>query len=176
MANHLNDISRDHPDLVVETAARWMAAPDANTERLVKTALRTLIKKGDAGALGLLGFAPAAVEIDGPMLDRTTVGFGESVRFSALVRNVGDEPARLAIDYIVYHQKANGTLSGKTFKLTTQTLAPGASLEVGREHSFRAITTRRYHPGAHAITLQINGVETPRAEFGLRAADADAGE
>ena len=173
VANHLNDLSRDAPDLVVETTARWLAAPDANTDRLVKTALRTLVKKGHAGALGLLGFAPAAIEIDGPLLDRDVVGFGESIRFSALVRNVGDEPARLAIDYIVYHRKANGAQTGKTFKLTTLTLAPDASIEVAREHSFRPITTRRYHPGAHAIALQINGVESSRAEFELLADDED---
>ncbi|MEB3960631.1 hypothetical protein OKJ48_10300 [Streptomyces kunmingensis] len=40
-----------------------------------------------------------------------------------------------------------------------------------REHSFRLITTRRYYPGRHAISLQINGVESERADFDLLAAD-----
>ena len=55
-----------------------------------------------------------------------------------------------------------------TFKLTTATLAPGERLDRTREHSFRAITTRRYYPGPHAIELQVNGIVMGRAEFELR--------
>lgn len=171
VANHLNDLSRDHPDLVISTARRWLDESDAATERLVRHGLRTLVKRGHPAALELLGFAPAAVEVDGPHLDRNTVPFGGSVRFTASIRNTGDTQARLAIDYIVHHRKANGGQTGKTFKLTTRTLAPGERIHVAREHSFRPITTRRYHPGPHAISLQINGVESARADFELAGAD-----
>ncbi|WP_341393987.1 DNA alkylation repair protein [Arthrobacter sp. G119Y2] len=172
VANHLNDLSRDHPGLVVETARRWLDDPAPHTAALIRHALRTLIKRGNPEALGLLGFAPAAVEITGPALDSTVVPFGGSVRFTAVIRNTGSKPARLAVDYIVHHCKANGTLSGKTFKLTTATLAPGQSLTLTREHSFRPITTRRYYPGPHAVTLQVNGMPSDRAEFELRPAAA----
>jgi 3-methyladenine DNA glycosylase AlkC len=171
VANHLNDLSRDHPDLVIDTARRWLDDPDAATERLVRHGLRTLVKRGHAGALDLRGFAPAALEVDGPRLDRSTVPFGGSVRFSASIRNSGNTQARLAIDYIVYHRKAGGGQTGKTFKLATRTLAPGEQIQIAREHSFRPITTRRYHPGTHAISLQINGVESAHADFELSGAD-----
>ncbi|HEX7308962.1 DNA alkylation repair protein [Lentzea sp.] len=167
VANHLNDLSRDHPRIVAVTARRWLAAPDANTERLVRHGLRTLVKRGDPEALGLLGFAPAEVEVDGPHLDQDVVPVGGSLRFTASVRNTGDTEARLAIDYVVHHRKADGGQTGKTFKLTTRTLAPGERIEIAREHSFRLITTRRYHPGTHGISLQVNGVGSDRAEFEL---------
>ncbi|MFD0502264.1 DNA alkylation repair protein [Streptomyces chiangmaiensis] len=169
VANHLNDLSRDHADLVVTTARGWLAAPTPTTGRLVRHGLRRLVKRGHPGALELLGFAPASLEIGGPVLDRITVPFGGSVRFTATIRNVGDQEARLSIDYVVHHNKANGSQSAKTFKLTTRTLAPGETVEVGREHSFRPITTRRYHPGPHAVSLQVNGVASDRAEFELGA-------
>ncbi|MFJ8593367.1 DNA alkylation repair protein [Streptomyces sp. NPDC093598] len=172
VANHLNDLGRDHPDLVVTTARRWLNDPDAATERLVRHGLRTLVKRGHPEALELLGFAPAALRVDGPHLERSTVPFGGSVRFTASIHNTGDAQARLAIDYIVHHRKANGGQTGKTFKLTTRTLAPGEQIQVAREHSFRPITTRRYHAGRHAISLQINGVETARADFDLTDTDA----
>lgn len=70
VANHLNDLSRDHPELVVDTARRWLDSPDATTERLVRHGLRTLVKRGHLGALELLGFAPAVLDVDGPRLDR----------------------------------------------------------------------------------------------------------
>jgi 3-methyladenine DNA glycosylase AlkC len=169
VANHLNDLSRDHPELVVTTAGRWLADPATTTESLVRHALRTLVKRGHQGALGLLGFGPATVEVDGPVLDVARVPFGGTVRFSAAVRNVGVGAARLSIDYVVHHQKANGTQTAKTFKLTTRTLAPGEQVRISREHSFRPITTRRYYPGRHAVALQVNGVATPEAAFELEA-------
>ncbi|MFJ2259330.1 DNA alkylation repair protein [Streptomyces sp. NPDC087844] len=171
VANHLNDLSRDHPEVVVDTARRWLRSPEATTERLVRHGLRTLVKRGHPGALELLGFAPATLEVEGPRLDRGVVPFGGTVRFTASIRNAGDVQARLTIDYVVHHRKANGGQTGKTFKLTTRTLAPDERIDIAREHSFRPITTRRYHPGPHAISLQINGVATPRADFELTAPD-----
>ncbi|WP_394617023.1 DNA alkylation repair protein [Lentzea sp. JNUCC 0626] len=169
VANHLNDISRRDPDLVVATAAAWTAAPDANTGGVVRHGLRTLVKQGHPGALELLGFTSADLDVTGPLLSGDTVAVGETLSFTGSVRNLGQEPARLVIDYVVHHRKANGTLTGKTFKLTTRTVAPGETYEFSRAHSFRVLTTRRYHPGQHAVELQINGVRSGRAEFALTA-------
>ncbi|KQQ05623.1 MULTISPECIES: hypothetical protein [unclassified Rathayibacter] len=169
VANHLNDLSRDAPALVTDTAARWLADPDEHTSRLVRHALRTLVKRGDPAALALLGFPAAgdSLEVDGPHLERTVVAMGEAIEFRASIRNVGGDDLRLAVDYVVLHRKANGGQTSKTFKLTTATVRPGETLEVRRAHSFRAITTRRYYAGPHAIALQINGVATERAVFEL---------
>jgi 3-methyladenine DNA glycosylase AlkC len=167
VANHLNDISRGHPELVVETASAWLATPSDTTERLVARALRTLVKRGHPGALALLGFRPASLDVTELALDRSSVEIGESVTFTAAVTNAGDEPARLSIDYAVHHRKANGESTGKTFKLAVRTVAPGERVDLVKQHSFRVITTRRYHPGTHAIELLINGVAVGRAEFEL---------
>nr|BFF17505.1 hypothetical protein GCM10025730_10260 [Promicromonospora thailandica] len=75
---------------------------------------------------------------------------------------------------MVHHRKANGTQTPKTFKLTTVTLEPGQSTEVRRAHSFREITTRRYHPGAHAVALQVNGVLTEAVAFEVVGREAVA--
>jgi 3-methyladenine DNA glycosylase AlkC len=170
VANHLNDLSRQQPELVVQTATAWLADPDENTPRLVRHALRTLIKQGHPGALALMGFAPATLEVAGPVLYTTEILFGGELAFTATVVNTGTEPAVLAIDYVVHHLKATGKQSGKTFKLATATLASGQKLELSRRHSFREITTRRYYPGAHAVELQVNGVRYGRADFTLLTA------
>jgi 3-methyladenine DNA glycosylase AlkC len=165
VANHLNDLSRESPTLVVQTARRWLESPAPTTLAVVRHAMRTLVKRGDADALALLGFGPADVDISGPYVEPIDVAWGGSVRFTATVRNTGAEPSRLAIDYVVHHLKANGSLSEKVFKLTTCDLSPGDQLEIDRTHSFRPITTRRYHPGGHAVSLQVNGVATHPALF-----------
>lgn len=171
VANHLNDLSRQAPDLVVEAARRWLDDPVPTTPALVRHGLRTLLKQGHPGALALLGFAPAAVEVDGPQLDDPRVPWGGDLRFTAVLRNTGAERASLAIDYVVHHRRANGALSPKVFKLATRDLDPGEETVIRRRHSFRAITTRRYYPGGQAIALQVNGVTTPLVPFELLPVD-----
>lgn len=172
VANHLNDLSRQQSALVIATATRWLDAPDDSTLRLVRHALRSLIKQGHPEALALMGFAPATVTVDGPLVGVASVAFDGAVEFRATVTNDGAAPVKLAIDYVVEHQKAGGKSTSKTFKLVTSTLAPGERVVLAREHSFRPLTTRRYYPGTHAIELQVNGVRFGRAEFELEAAGA----
>ncbi|QXC59094.1 hypothetical protein KSP35_11780 [Aquihabitans sp. G128] len=170
VANHLNDLNRQQPDLAVELAERWLAAPEAGveTQRLVRHGLRTLVKQGHPGALALLGFPPAdAVTVTAPVLGAATVAVGGELPFEATLVNTGDAPARLAVDYVVHHVKANGGRTPKVFKLATRVLAPGESVTVSRRHPFKPISTRRYHPGEHAIALQVNGIATAATPFHL---------
>ena len=167
VANHLNDLSRDHADLVVSAARRWLAAPNADTVAVVRHGLRTLVKRGHPDALQLLGCGTVTVDVDGPVVEHAAVPFGGNVRFSATIRNDGEQPARLAIDYAVHHRKAHGGQTPKVFKLTTRTLDPGERVTLTKEHSLRPITTRRYYPGPHAIDIRVNGIASSRAEFEL---------
>jgi 3-methyladenine DNA glycosylase AlkC len=167
VANHLNDLSRDDPDLVVRTAGNWLADPAPTTLAVVRRGLRTLVKRGHPEALRLLGFAPAAVDVDGPHLTHTHLPWGGTLGFHVVLRNPGPDSVRLAVDYVVHHRRADGTRTPKVFKLVTRSLAAGEEVVVHREHSFRAITTRRYHPGTHAIAVQVNGTTTEPVTFEL---------
>jgi len=167
VANHLNDLSRETASLVIHTAQRWLEDPSDTTLGVVKHGLRTLLKRGNPEALAVLGFVPATLDITGPSVAAEHIAWSSSVEFTASITNTGAEPARLAIDYIVNHQKANGSATPKVFKLSTRTLAPGEQLDIAKTHSFRPITTRRYYPGEHSIALQINGVPTEAAAFEL---------
>ncbi|MCC5023057.1 MAG: hypothetical protein J6386_09800 [Candidatus Synoicihabitans palmerolidicus] len=54
VANHFNDIAKDHPDYVVSWVTTWdRANPD--TAWIVRHGLRTLIKKGHRGVVNLIG-------------------------------------------------------------------------------------------------------------------------
>jgi 3-methyladenine DNA glycosylase AlkC len=168
VANHLNDLSRADPALAVETATRWLRDDDPASLQLVKRAMRTLVKEADPGALALFGFAPPRhIEVNGLRLSASELAVGETLGFEAAIANAGSAPVDLAIDYVVHHRKANGDLTPKVFKLTTKRLGPGERVELVRKHSFKRITTRRYHPGRHTIELQVNGVRFGLAEFEL---------
>lgn len=172
VANHLNDISKDHPDLAVAVAERWLADGSAATRRLVQHALRTLIKQGHGGALRLLGFgAHEAVHVAELSLSPTRVPHGETLHFAFTLCNAGNDDATLNVDYAIWHQRANGTLSPKVFKLSRVTLPAGATRRVERSHSLRPVTTRRYYPGAHALELLVNGERMAWADFTLLPAE-----
>jgi 3-methyladenine DNA glycosylase AlkC len=168
VANHLNDLSRADPDLVTSTAKRWLAEPDQHTGAVVRHGLRTLVKAGDATALRLLGFgAPTEIEVGELRVTTPAVPTGGELSFTFTVTNRGVDAATLAIDYVIHHRKANGTLAPKVFKLGVRTLGAGADATITRSHSFRPITTRRYYLGEHAVQVQINGTRYGNREFEL---------
>ncbi len=54
VANHLNDIAKDHPDRVIARVSAW-DRDRPGTAWIVRHALRTLVKRGDARALKSVG-------------------------------------------------------------------------------------------------------------------------
>lgn len=158
VANHLGDLAKDHPDLAVATAARWLERPDASTPWVVRHGLRALVKAGHPGALALQGYAPPdAIDVRGPRLAEAVVAIGGRLAFSAELVNRGAAPARLMVDYVIHYRTARGGASAKVYKLATRTLEPGETATLHATRSFAPRTTRRLHPGPHAVELQVNG-------------------
>jgi 3-methyladenine DNA glycosylase AlkC len=168
VANHLNDISRVDAALAVEVAGRWLAAGGAETPRVVRQAMRSLVKQGHPEALALQGFAaPDSLAVRGPVPDRSSVPFEGQLVFTWNVRNGGTGPAAVAVDYVVHFVKANGSRSEKVFKLAVAELEPGDATGGSKRHSFRELTTRKHHPGPHRFELQVNGRRFGGAEVEL---------
>lgn len=167
VANNLNDIAKDHPAKAVAAAAAWLKAHEAH--EVVRHGLRTLVKAGNGDALKLLGFEGGAqLAATDFALSPKKIALGEAVIFAATLRNDGSRRVRLSIDYAVHHRKANGGTTAKVFKLAVRELGPGESCRLEKRHAIRAITTRRYHAGLHALALLVNGRELARGEFTLR--------
>ncbi|WP_213816691.1 DNA alkylation repair protein [Glaciihabitans sp. dw_435] len=165
VANHLNDLSRENPDFVAAVAERWMTRADAATARLVRHALRSLIKKGHPATLALLGFGVVELRVSPVVLTAGTVLAPGDLEFAVDIVNEGATASKLAVDYVIYYLKSNGSQAQKVFKLAATTLAPGEALRATRRHSFRSMTTRVHYPGAHSIELQINGQRYAKADF-----------
>jgi 3-methyladenine DNA glycosylase AlkC len=166
VANNLNDIAKDNPQVVLDVVSCWRAHDTPEMKWIIRQALRTLVKKGDSGALNLLGYDHGAdVTLKSFTLDPETITIGDALTFTFEVESVSDTPQNLLIDYVVYHHRANGQLTPKVFKLTKAFVAPGETLCITRRHSFRPVTTRKYYPGEHALALQINGIPFERKRF-----------
>ncbi|MGQ7845807.1 hypothetical protein ACUNV4_15090 [Granulosicoccus sp. 3-233] len=165
VANHLNDISRDNPAVAIRMARRWMKQADRNRTALIRHGCRTLIKAGHPDILTLFGYETPRLEHRPLILSRQQLSLGESLQLSTELISTAATPQKLIIDYSVFHRLANGKRSAKVFKGGTVTLNPGQSLSFSRTHTFRPVTTRRYHAGTHAIALRINGVDTDEVNF-----------
>jgi 3-methyladenine DNA glycosylase AlkC len=127
VANHLNDIARDHPAVALACARRWLATGSDRATWVARRGLRTLIKGGDPAALALLGFDHgAAVSLEALAVTPARLPVGGEVTI-AFTLAAPDGPARTVVDYVVHHAGARGARRPKVFKLTTRTIHPGRS-------------------------------------------------
>lgn len=155
VANHLNDISKDHPALALEIAGRW-SRHAAHGESVARHGLRTLVKRGDPAALAILGFdSDARVELVALSCSPSAVPIGEAVLLDFALRAV--EPTRAVIDYVVHYQGARGPKPGKVFKLAVRDLPAGEEVRISRKHRFEHVSIRTIRPGPHRIEVQVNG-------------------
>jgi 3-methyladenine DNA glycosylase AlkC len=167
VANHLNDIAKDHPALVVEWVERHLPGASAERRALLAHASRTLIKQGHAGMLALWDAGAAFEGTCRLQLNPRRVSVGDSVELTLTLRSTSPHAQKLLIDYTVHHVKSDGGTSPKVFKGWTLTLASGQTRTLVRRHSMKPVTTRRYHPGRHAIDVAINGRIAAAANFSL---------
>jgi 3-methyladenine DNA glycosylase AlkC len=165
VANNLNDISKDHPALAVETAARWWS-DNQDTRRMVRHGLRTLIKAGDPHALAILGFgSESPVRLQGVAIEPKKVHIGESVRITADLDNASNRQGAALVDFVVHFVKANGTTSPKVFKGGERSLPAGESTRVSKLVSLAQHSTRSHYAGVHKVEVQVNGTPHPGGIF-----------
>ena len=167
VANHLNDIAKDHPALV----AAWVEThlPNAPPERqkLLRHACRTLIKAGDARVLKAFGLGQALKGTVALHVSPPRIRLGEAVELQVVLQSNVRRPQALLIDYAVHHVKAAGHRTAKVFKGWRVELAPGETRTLVKRHAVKPITTRVYHAGPHAVDLRVNGRVVAEAGFEL---------
>jgi 3-methyladenine DNA glycosylase AlkC len=158
VANHLNDLGKVHSKILIDTCARWLAGAPAERRALVEHALRSAVKRGDPGALGLLGFGRRpAVAIEAARFAPKRVAIGEQVEVRIALRSTARTGQRLLIDVAVHFVKANGQASPKVFKWKRVELPAGARIEIATTISLAVHTTRKPRPGRHEVDVLVNG-------------------
>lgn len=167
VANNLNDIAKDHPDIVARIAGQWLKGADKSRKRLIRHACRTLIKQGHQGTLKALGYGPPCIELEKLGIFTPRVPFGAALEFELWLASTANYAQPLIIDYAIHHRKASGSTTPKIFKWKTTTLAPLETLRAKRKHAIKKITTRVYYPGAHLLEIFVNGVSIGREDFEL---------
>lgn len=174
VANHLNDISKHHPDLVIKTLKEWIKqSPEKHKDKIdwiKKHALRTLIKKGHAQALGLMGVSnKLQVKPSGLKLKKEKLKLGDTLEFQFILESTSSKAQTVIIDYGIGFIKSNGSLSIKIFKLKMIELAPKESVIITKKHSLKKITTMTFYPGEHELAIQVNGKILKKVSWFFRA-------
>ncbi len=167
VANHLNDIGKDHPERLLARMEAWSIGAGDERLWLINHALRTLVKRGDQRALAILGYGSPAVELSDLKLAPSVLPFGEELEFSFRLSNLEDEPQNLMIDFVAHFLKANGSTAPKVFKLKKMRLPSGETATISRRFAIRPISTRKYYPGRQRLEIQVNGCVLGGAEFEL---------
>ena len=166
-ANNLNDIAKDNPKTVIKIAKKWIGNT-TETDKLVKHACRTLLKQGNSEIMALFGFGSIKnINISQFKIPNKNINIGDYLHFSFQLENLSNTSIKLRLEYAIYYQKANGTLTKKVYKISEKEYVENTITIIERKQSFKLISTRKFHFGLHQIAIVVNGNELGKFDFWL---------
>lgn len=167
VANNLNDISKDNPEIVINIAKEWYGKTN-ETNKLIKHSLRTLLKKGNPEALKITGINHSSnIEILNCFIDKKNVELNESAAISFIIKNNDKEKQLVRSEYLFEFPGKNGSHNKKIFKISETQLEPGEEKEIKKNHKFQHQSIRQLLPGEYFFTLIINGKPTEKLKIVL---------
>lgn len=168
VANNLNDIGKDHPEVLASTARAWLKNAPAGRAWIVGHALRSAVKRGEGAALEVLGFGKKAqVALGNIQITPAKAVMGGSVRIGFELTSTHPHGQRVLVDLAVHYVKASGQAKAKVFKLKTLELAPGQSTTLAKTLSLAEMSTRKHYPGLHRVEVILNGQAQALGAFEL---------
>jgi 3-methyladenine DNA glycosylase AlkC len=164
VANNLNDIGKDHPEIALQIATAWKGITP-ETDWIIRHGCRTLLKRGHKTALNLNGFDPDAKAsvTEFTLSGKVTIGDRLDFGFTFLCRE--KKSTRFRLEYAIDYQTRSGKISRKIFKLTENTFQPFEPIQILRKQSFKDLTTRKHFKGRHYLRILANGKALAGSEF-----------
>ena len=163
VANNLNDISKDNPDVVIELAKKWLGQNNS-TDWVVKHGCRTLLKSGNTEIMRLFGFkSPVNIDV-GQFKVTKNVLMGAELEFEFELISKKNKLGKLRLEYAIEYVRKNNKSNKKVFKIS-EGVYESKKLKINKKYSFRPISTRNYYPGRHAISIIVNGKEIKSKTF-----------
>jgi 3-methyladenine DNA glycosylase AlkC len=175
VANHLNDIAKTDPDLVVETLQRWRRSgrqTPREMDYIVRHATRSLVKAGHPATLAILGIPTSRTDVVARLRVPRQVQLDTALEFSLDLES-GQE-TEVIVDYVLHFPGPAGKLTGrKVYKLRRVTLSAGVTTITKRHRLRSGMTTRTLYPGRHEIEVLVNGTPKARGTFWLNGSEAE---
>ena len=164
VANSINDISKDNPEIVKALTRKWIGQ-DENLDAILKHGCRTLLKHSDKDVLKLFGFhEPTKIKIDDFVYTKMTSS-QKNLDFSFTL--CSDEILGvIRVEYALYFLRKNGVHNKKVFQIFNGELKIKRK-SLRKTYSFKEISTRKYYKGIQKLSIIVNGVEFVQKEFTL---------
>ncbi|MBI3883291.1 MAG: DNA alkylation repair protein [Sphingobacteriales bacterium] len=166
VANNLNDIAKDNPELVLKIAASWKGK-SKETDAIIKHGSRTLLKQGHTEILKHFGLDSTHIQLTSFKIENPVIKIGESVAFSFTICNNFPGQQTVRLEYGVYYKTQKGQSARKVFKISERIYQPKQKETIHRKQKFTIITTRKFYVGEHQLSIIVNGQESKKATFEL---------
>ncbi|MDF1876709.1 DNA alkylation repair protein [Sulfurimonas sp. SAG-AH-194-L11] len=164
VANNLNDISKDKPELVKKLTKEWIGF-SKDRDALLKHGCRSLLKASDSEILALFGFTkPTDISLKNFSHTRS-VKMQEELEFSFDIVSP-NKLGKLRIEFIIGFLRKNDKHNKKVFKIAEGTYTQ-RNKKFSKTYSFRLISTRVYYKGEQMLSILINGVVFKEVPFTL---------
>ncbi|MBC6489707.1 DNA alkylation repair protein [Flavihumibacter stibioxidans] len=167
VANNLNDIAKDNPEIILAIARKWKGLCK-ETDAIIKHGCRSLLKQGHPEILDYYGLKSHQLQLQNLRIHTPKVNAGEDLSFSFTLVNQSGKTTVIRLEYAIYFLRQNGSHSKKVFKISEKQVAAGDKVTIHRKQSFRPITTRKYYPGRHRVSVIMNGKEFDALPFELK--------
>lgn len=165
VANNLNDISKDNPEIVLSLLQKWKGI-SKETDWVIKHGSRTLLRKADPQVLNIFGMSNKInCKVSDLNIKNEIISIGDNLEFSFNLSNLAKEDLRARVEYAIYYVKSNSKQSKKLFKITENIYKTKEVYKFNRKQSFRDMTTRKHYLGTHKLAIVINGNELIEKEF-----------
>lgn len=165
VSNHLNDISKDHPEYLQSKLENWIDQDNPKRMKLIRHACRTLIKKGHQGTLNMLGYRTFPIKQVHIHIIKNPVEYGAHLEFQFSFS--GEKYQDVIIDYAIHFKKSNGDNTPKVFKWKVGNLGKSGEFKASKKHAIKPITTRKYYNGDHELEVLVNGMSVIKVPFEL---------
>jgi 3-methyladenine DNA glycosylase AlkC len=168
VANNLNDISKDHPDLVIQFSKRHWGHQESS-DWVINRGLRTLFKQGNPDVLSLLGYEIAAAQsIDYVQLTsnlkEVKIGGTSTLNYRIYSNEQKSKPVYLG--YRVHYVRKNNSDSYKDFFIKKTNLLKrdiSGSINI----KWKQLSTRKLYTGEHLIELLVNTIPIANVKIDL---------
>ncbi len=160
VANNLNDISKDNPDIVIKTVKRWLELNNEYTNWICRRACRTLVTIKNEEAMSIFGYdtnintSETSIIVANKNVEMADIS---EIKYNVTLKL--DKPTHIRLEYGIYFVKANGSTSLKKFLILDKTINETTTLHGVKKYSWVLRTTRKYYKGKQKIVLLINGNE-----------------
>lgn len=168
VANNLNDISKDHPELVVNICKKWLKGAPKNKRKnrdwIARHATRSLVKQGYPPVFGLLGYSEDLdIVVENLRLENEQIKMGEVLKFNFELNSNKDQ--KFVLDFAIHFMKSNGKMAAKMFKLKNINMKQGEKIAIEKQQWFKPISTRKYYAGQHRLEIFLNGEKYQEVYF-----------